>query len=86
VFGVKGLDMQCWKQWFVIAQSYQQIQMEYAVLSNIMRQGNFFNLCNIRQAILEAKDLMTKNKIREKIRLRGVEHIKVHFSLDKYAS
>jgi glycosyltransferase involved in cell wall biosynthesis len=47
--------------------------------------GKFFEIGNIRQAIQEGKELMSNNGLREKIKSRGAEHIKVHFSLEKYA-
>lgn len=47
--------------------------------------GKFFELGNINQAVKEAKELMLDIQLKEKIRQQGVEHIKEHFSPEKYA-
>ena len=47
--------------------------------------GMFFQLGNIDQAVKQAKELMSDNQLREKIRKNGVEHIELNFSPDKYA-
>lgn len=49
------------------------------------KTGKFFELGNIQQAVNEAVDLMFNQTLREQIRRRGVNHIKNHFSEEKYA-
>ncbi len=50
------------------------------------RTGKFFTLGNIAEAVSQGKELMTNNRLREKIRNTGVKHIENHFSPENYAT
>lgn len=48
--------------------------------------GKFYEHENINQAVQEGRELMVNTQLRESIRQKGVQHIKVNFSPEKYAA
>lgn len=46
--------------------------------------GKYYTLGNVAEAVIEAKELMTNNKLREQIRLHALEHVKSYFNPDLY--
>jgi glycosyltransferase involved in cell wall biosynthesis len=47
--------------------------------------GKFFNHGNIKQAVNEAKELVSNLSLRENIRNNGLKHVKEHFSPSQYS-
>lgn len=47
--------------------------------------GKFFETGNINQAVQEGKELLSNLKLRDLIRQKGLEHIEITFSPEKYA-